>query len=66
MVPRIPGVDEYLAALDERVETALRRRASAARCAGRSGRSNGTRSPIARGRDAQRQAYLKHLGIDEP
>ncbi len=65
VVPPLPGIDGYLAALDEAVKGALR----------------GERSPdealqeVARrwdeltdqlGHDRQRTAYLKHLGIVEP
>jgi len=65
MVPRIPGVDEYIAALDEVViaatsgktqpEPALQKAAN-----------DWDRITDAHGRDKQAKAYLKHLGIDAP
>jgi multiple sugar transport system substrate-binding protein len=65
VVPRIPGVDQYLATLSEAVENALRGTAT----------SNDALQAAARqwnqitdqlGRDTQRRAYLAHLNIAEP
>ena len=66
LVPRIPGVDEYLAALDEAVEDAVRRQSVAAATRCKQAAEQWEQITDAHGRDAQRQAYLKHLGISEP
>ena len=65
IVPRIPGIDEYLAALDEAVKNAVFDKV-APQAALNQASSHWERITDARGRDAQRQAYLKHLGIAEP
>jgi multiple sugar transport system substrate-binding protein len=64
-VPRIPAIDEYLAALDDAVqrvvfgdgepEAALEQAAA-----------DWEKITDAHGRDAQREAYLKHLGLNKP
>jgi hypothetical protein len=65
VVPRIPGADDYLAALSQAVEKALRGEASAANVLGEAAsRWNGITDRL--GRDAQRQAHLNDLGIQEP
>ncbi len=65
MVPRIPGADEYLAALAASVAKALRGEASAADALTEAARQ-WDQITERRGRDAQRRAYLKDLGIEEP
>jgi hypothetical protein len=65
LIPRIPGVDDYMAALDQAVKdadfdgvdpgTALEKAAQ-----------RWEEITDARGRESQREAYLKHLGINEP
>jgi len=65
VVPRIPGVDEYLAVLAEAVEKALRDEASSADALGEAaGKWNEITDRL--GRDAQRQAYLNDSGIQQP
>ncbi len=64
LVPRIPGVDEYVAALDEAVKTPPSDRA-AAEAALQKVAEQWEKITDAHGRDAQRQAYLKHLQISE-
>jgi hypothetical protein len=63
VVPRIPGVDDYMAALDDAVESTLSvgvyPQAALEKAARR-----WEEITEARGRDAQRDAYLKHLGIE--
>ena len=65
IVPRIPGVDEYLAALSIAVEKALEGKRSPADALQSCGRSMG-RNHRSIGRETQRAAYLNHLGIAEP
>jgi hypothetical protein len=65
LVPRIPGVDEYMSALDEAVKSAVFDKTPP---------QDALQKAAARwevisethGRDAQRNAYLQHLGIEEP
>lgn len=64
-VPRIPGVDEYLAALEQAVKSALNEKIPPAEALESAARS-WEQITDAHGREAQRAAYLKHLGIDEP
>ena len=64
LIPRIPGVDEYMAALDQAVREALTGEA-APQAALQKAAERWDAITDARGRDAQRRAYLKHLGISE-
>jgi hypothetical protein len=64
MIPRIPGVDEYLEALDEAVASATSK-GVALRQALETAARRWDEITEARGRDAQRTAFLKHLGIGE-
>jgi hypothetical protein len=64
LVPRIPGVDEYMAALDEAAKTPVANKA-AADAALRKVAERWEQITSAHGRDAQRRAYLKHLQITE-
>ncbi len=63
VVPRIPGVDEYMAALGKAVEDVVIEHAEPQAALRRAA---GTWELITekRGRAAQRQAFLRHLGID--
>jgi hypothetical protein len=64
IVPRIPGVDEYLAALDEAMnQVALDGVKS--EDAFKQAAAKWEQITDAHGRDAQRQAYLKHLNVNE-
>jgi hypothetical protein len=64
LVPRIPGVDEYMAALDEAVKAPPADKVAAA--AGlQKVAERWEQITIAHGREAQRQAYLKHLQISQ-
>jgi hypothetical protein len=65
IVPRIPGVDEYMAALDEAVKAAVVDKVPP-QTALDIAVKRWEEITDARGRDAQRRAYLKHLGISEP
>lgn len=65
VVPRIPGSDEYMAALSTAVEKALRGEASAEDALADATRK-WDRITEHHGRDAQRRAYLKDLGIESP
>jgi multiple sugar transport system substrate-binding protein len=64
VVPRIPGVDQYLAALSEAVETALRGDQPAI-TALQVAAQQWDRITDRLGRDGQRRAYLAHLNIAE-
>jgi hypothetical protein len=64
MIPRLPGVDEYLEALDEAVASATSE-GVAPRQALETAARRWEGFTEARGRDAQRTALLKHLGIGE-
>jgi hypothetical protein len=65
LIPRIPGVDEYLAALDEAVKAVMNDHV-AAQTALDNAAKRWEEITDAHGRDAQRKAYLKHLGIGAP
>jgi hypothetical protein len=65
MVPRIPGVDKYLAELANAVEIALRGELSPA-SALEQGTSRWNDITDGLGRDSQRRAYLNHLGQAAP
>jgi ABC-type glycerol-3-phosphate transport system substrate-binding protein len=64
MVPRIPGVDDYMAALDGVVDGAVFGNVEA-EVALQKAAEQWEAITDARGRDAQRRAYLRNLGIDE-
>jgi hypothetical protein len=64
IVPRIPGVDEYLAALDEAAKHAALDDVKPEE-AFRQAAGQWERITDARGREAQRQAYMKHLNVNE-
>jgi hypothetical protein len=64
LVPCIPGVDEYLAALDEAAKTPPADKA-AAEAALQNVAEQWERITNAHGRESQRAAYLKHLQISE-
>jgi len=62
VIPRIPGVDEYLAALDAAVKSAVEGRLPPADAL-RKAAEEWEQITEARGRDSQRAAYQNHLGI---
>ena len=64
LVPRIPGIDQYLAALDEAIENVLRDN-SEPEVALQNAAATWEQITDRLGRDAQRAAYVKHLGIDD-
>ena len=64
MVPRIPAVDEYMAALDEAANAPPADKA-AAEAALQKVAERWEQITNAHGREAQRRAYLKHLEITE-
>jgi ABC-type glycerol-3-phosphate transport system substrate-binding protein len=64
VVPRLPGVDKYLAVLDSEVKAALDGRVPPQVALERAAQA-WERITDAKGRDKQRDAYLKHLGIVE-
>jgi len=63
MIPRLPGVDDYMAALGEAVTSAARD-GVAPQAALEKAVQRWEAITDARGRAEQRQAYLKHLGIE--
>jgi hypothetical protein len=65
MIPRIPGADEYLAALDEAVHSASPVETTTGAERLQRVAEKWEKITDAHGREAQRQAYLKHLGISE-
>jgi hypothetical protein len=65
IVPRIPGVDEYMAALDQAVTDVAVDKVEPAEALKKAS-AQWEKITDARGRESQRQAYLKHLGIIEP
>jgi hypothetical protein len=65
LVPRILGANAYLAALDQAARTPVANKA-AAEAALQKVAEQWEQTTNAHGRDAQRKAYLKHLGISEP
>jgi multiple sugar transport system substrate-binding protein len=65
VVPPLPGIDDYLAALDDGVKQAFRGESSSADALGQVAR-RWEDITDARGREAQRRAYLNHLGIVDP
>ena len=62
IIPRIPGIDEYLAALDDAVKSATVDKTPADETLLKAAQ-RWEQITDARGRDAQRDAYQKHLGI---
>lgn len=62
LIPRIPGVDEYLAALDEAVTSTTRDKVAPAVVLQKAG-GRWEEITNAHGRDGQHAAYLKHLNI---
>lgn len=63
LVPRIPGIDEYIAVLDEAVRRALKDKTGAEEILKKVADA-WDQITNARGREVQRTAYLKHLGIE--
>ena len=64
MVPRIPGVDQYMAALDVAVRSALQNSVTPSEALVEAARQ-WEKITDSLGRDSQREAYLKHLGISD-
>jgi hypothetical protein len=64
LVPRIPGVDQYMGALDEAVNSALDGQATPDESLQRAAQ-RWEEITEAHGRESQRESYLKHLGINE-
>jgi ABC-type glycerol-3-phosphate transport system substrate-binding protein len=62
-VPRIPAIDEYLAALDDAVNAVVQEKTTA-RDALQIATDRWEEITDAHGRDKQRDAYQKHLGIE--
>ncbi len=62
VIPRIPGTDEYLAALDDAVKSATADKVPAA-AALQAAAARWEKITDTLGRDKQRAAYQKHLGI---
>jgi hypothetical protein len=65
LIPRVPGVDEYMVALDQAVRDALAGNL-APQAALETTARRWERITDAHGRIAQRRAYLKHLGVSKP
>jgi hypothetical protein len=63
LIPRIPGIDDYVAALDEAVKPA--KDAASAATAIQHAAERWEQITESRGRDAQLQAYRKSLGLTE-
>jgi hypothetical protein len=64
MIPRIPGIDEYLAALTDAARSAVLDHVPPQEALNQAAR-RWEEITDAHGRDAQRAAYFKHLGLDE-
>jgi hypothetical protein len=64
IVPRIPGIDDYMTALNEAVNSVLNDNVSPHEALTKAS-ARWEEITDSRGRDAQRQAYLKHLGIED-
>jgi hypothetical protein len=62
MIPRLPGIDKYLAVLDSEVKAALDGKVSPQAALEKAAQA-WERITDTRGRDKQRDAYQKHLGI---
>lgn len=65
LIPRIPGVDEYVATVDAAVKAAGNEGVPPEAALNKAA-EQWEQITNARGRDAQRSAYLKHLGISGP
>jgi hypothetical protein len=65
IIPRVPGVDDYIAALDAAVNGATRDKVGP-QAALQEVDQRWEEITDARGREKQRLAYLKHLNLDEP
>lgn len=65
VIPRIPGIEDYLAALDEAAKDTLAGKVDP-QASLKQAADQWEKITESRGRDAQRAAYLKHLGITEP
>jgi hypothetical protein len=65
LIPRIPAVDEYLAALNDAVRAAVVEHVEP-KLVLEQAAQKWQEITDAHGREAQRDAYLKHLGISEP
>jgi ABC-type glycerol-3-phosphate transport system substrate-binding protein len=63
VIPRIPGIDKYLAVLDSEVKAALDGKVTSQVALDKTAQA-WERITDARGRDIQREAYLKHLGLE--
>jgi hypothetical protein len=64
IIPRIPGIDEYMTALDEAVQAAALK-GDPPPAALENTAKRWDEITDSRGRDVQRAAYLKHLGISD-
>jgi hypothetical protein len=64
VVPRIAGIDEYMAALDVAVNSVVKEAMSPEDALAKAA-AKWEEITEARGRDAQRAAYFKHLGVEE-
>jgi hypothetical protein len=62
VIPRIPGEEEYMAALDDAVKAAVSHKESPQNALHQAAK-RWEQITNAHGRDQQQQAYLKHLGI---
>jgi hypothetical protein len=65
LIPRIPGIDEYLAALGDAAKSAVIDRVPPQEAL-QAAAERWEQITDSHGREAQRRAYLKHLGINEP
>jgi len=65
LVPRIPGVDDYMSALEEAVKSAASDKVPPQEALEHAA-TRWEQITEDRGRELQRDAYLKHLGISEP
>jgi ABC-type glycerol-3-phosphate transport system substrate-binding protein len=65
LVPRIPGVDDYMAALDDVIDEAVAGNVDA-EIALQKAAERWEAITDAHGREAQRKAYLMNLGIADP
>jgi hypothetical protein len=65
MIPRIPGIDEYLATLTDAAKSAVLDHVPPQEALNQAAERWEVITD-AHGRQSQRRAYLKHLGIEEP
>jgi ABC-type glycerol-3-phosphate transport system substrate-binding protein len=63
-IPRIPGIDEYMSALGDEVKSALMGDSTPQQALEKTARRWEVTTE-ARGRESQREAYLKHLGLTD-